>query len=444
MNDFRIILRSLRVRLFSTLVTLCSVAIAVGLLMSLLILRTSGEKAFARGTGNASLLVSRDASPLESVLNGIFYANPPRNPIPMDKYEEIADSFPWAWTVPTQLGDSYQGLPVVATNSDFFTAFQPVEGEPWTFAQGRRFARPYELVLGADAAKQTGLQLGDSIVITHGFGASREGGHVHDNHQFEVVGILDSTQSPHDRALFTDLSGSWVLHAEDRVERESGGHHHHDHDHDHDHGHDHHHHHDHPHLGVADLTPEDKLITGILLSVPSRSGSSVSAMLPQAFDQLRRDTSITAASPSNQVERLFAIVGNVDRLFLAMGVVILLSSGISILLALWNSMEQRRRQIAIMRVLGCPRSRIFGLVLTESALIGAVGAVGGILVCWLGTLVVADQLQSQLGLVITPQLDPRTLLVVILATIGLSALAGLAPAIRGYRTPVSRSLRPIA
>ena len=126
MNDFRIILRSLRVRLFSTLVTLCSVAIAVGLLMSLLILRTSGEKAFARGTGNASLLVSRDASPLESVLNGIFYANPPRNPIPMEKYKEIVDSFPWAWTVPTQLGDSYQGLPVVATSFCIVAVFLPV------------------------------------------------------------------------------------------------------------------------------------------------------------------------------------------------------------------------------------------------------------------------------------------------------------------------------
>ncbi|MAJ47503.1 MAG: hypothetical protein CBC35_09590 [Planctomycetes bacterium TMED75] len=186
------------------------------------------------------------------------------------------------------------------------------------------------------------------------------------------------------------------------------------------------------------------MITGILLSVPSRGGSSVSAILPQAFDQLRRDTSITVASPSNQVERLFAIVGNVDRLFLAMGVVILLSSGISILLALWNSMEQRRRQIAIMRVLGCPKRRIFGLVVTESALIGALGALGGILVCWIGTLVATEQLQSQLGLVITPELDPRTLLVVIVATVVLSALAGLAPAVRGYRTPVSRSLRPIA
>ena len=186
------------------------------------------------------------------------------------------------------------------------------------------------------------------------------------------------------------------------------------------------------------------MITGILLNVPTRGGSGVSAVLPQAFDQLRRDTSITVASPSNQVDRLFSIVGSVDRLFVAMGVVILLSSGIGILLALWNSMEQRRRQIAIMRVLGCPKQRIFSLVVTESAVIGLVGAVSGIGVCLLGTWVVADQLRAKLGLVIEPQLDPLLLLAVIFATILLSAIAGIAPAVKGYRTSVSRSLRPLA
>ena len=150
------------------------------------------------------------------------------------------------------------------------------------------------------------------------------------------------------------------------------------------------------------------------------------------------------ASPSNQVDRLFAIVGNIDRLFVAMGVVILISSGISILLALWNSMEQRRRQIAIMRVLGCPKSRIFNLVLTESAVIGLVGALGGILVCWVGMLIAAEQLRLQLGLIIEPQLELMTILVVVIATVILSSLAGIAPALKGYQTSVSRSLRPLS
>ena len=492
MTDLSIILRSLKVRLFSTMVTVFTVAIAVGLLMALLMLRTSGERAFSRGTGNAQLLVSRDASPLESVLNGLFYANAPRNSISMEKYEEIVASFPWAWAVPTQMGDSYKGVPVVATNSDFFTAFQPVDGVPWTFEDGRRFARPYELVVGSEAARTSGLKMGDKVPLTHGFGHSRENAHVHDSHLFEVVGILAPTESSHDRAIYTDLNGSWVLHAEDRhAHAGGGGHDHghaheddhdhghaheddhdhehehdhdhghahdddhdHDHEHDHDHGHahgdghdhdhDHGHDHAHPHLEVEDLMPEDKLITGILLSTPSRRGGAVSAILPQAFDMLRKDTSITVASPSNQVDRLFAIVGNVDRLLLAMAWVVLISSGIGILLALWNSMEQRRRQIAILRVLGCSRARLFNLVITESILIGMIGAVLGIVVCWGGTLVIADQLRTRLGIVIDPTMDARTILLVIAATMALAAIAGLAPAMRAYRTSVAENLRPMA
>ncbi|MCH2146001.1 MAG: ABC transporter permease, partial [Phycisphaerales bacterium] len=264
MTDLSIILRSLRLRLFSTVVTVLTVAIAVGLLLTLLILRSSGQSAFERGSGNAELLVSADNSPLVSVLNGIFYANAPRNPITMAKYDSIRTSFPWKWTVPMQLGDSYKGQPVVATNSDFFTEFQPIPGQPWAFGEGRRFAKPYELVVGSEAARITGLKMGDRVPLTHGFGGSREGGHVHAAHLFEVVGMLEPTGASHDRAIFTDLAGSWVLHAEDRLEREhhgdDHGHAHDDHghahdEHDHDHAHDDHDHdqdhaqddHDHDH-----------------------------------------------------------------------------------------------------------------------------------------------------------------------------------------------------
>jgi len=186
------------------------------------------------------------------------------------------------------------------------------------------------------------------------------------------------------------------------------------------------------------------MITGILLAVPSRGGRGTSAVLPQAFDMLRRDTSITVASPANQIERLFSIVGNVDRIFVAMALAVLLSSGIGILLALWNSMEQRRRQIAILRVLGCSRGRIFSLIITESVLIGVCGTLLGILTCWFGAGLAAGQIQARLGLVIDPRLDPTTIIIVIAGTLVLATLAGLAPAIRAYRTSVAENLRPIS
>lgn len=435
MSDLTIILRSLLARRFSTVVTVASVALAVALLMALLMLRDSGQAAFSRGSGNAHLIVSQDNSPLVAVLNGVFYANPPRNPISQAKFAEIKNAFPWAWAIPTQLGDSYKGFPVVATTTEYLSDFEPVEGEPWLLAKGRFFDAPFELVIGSEVARATGLQLGDAIPLTHGFASSQETGHVHDAHTFEVVGILEPTASSHDRAMFTDLVGSWVLHAEDRLEREgdeddSG------HDHDHDHGH------HHAHVEIEDLTDEDRLITGILLRVPTRGGSA-SAVLPQAFDLLRRDTSITVASPANQIQRLFAIVGSVDRLFIAMAIVVLASSGVGILLALWNSMEQRRRQIAILRVLGCSRARVFGLIVTESVLIGLLGAIIGVGLSFAAAAMAAREIRDRLGLVLDPQLGIELIILILAGTVLLAVVAGLAPALRAYNTPVARSLRPL-
>ena len=107
MNDLRIVLRSLRTRLTSTIVTVGLVSVAVALLLSLLSLREAGKNSFRRGVGNAHLVVSGEASPLVAVLNGLFYVNAPRNSIPYQKVEEIQEGFPWAWAIPTQLGDSF-------------------------------------------------------------------------------------------------------------------------------------------------------------------------------------------------------------------------------------------------------------------------------------------------------------------------------------------------
>ena len=194
---------------------------------------------------------------------------------------------------------------------------------------------------------------------------------------------------------------------------------------------------------AADLIDSDRLITGIYARVITRPGSDLSSVVQQVFDMLRRDPSITVASPKQEIDRLFTIVSNIDQLFLAMAAVVMASSGIAIMLALYNSMEQRRRQIAVLRVLGCSQRRIFGLVLTESAAIGMIGAVVGLGLCVIGGLIVAAVMKQRLGLVIQPAFDPAWTFGVIVATIALGAVAGLVPAAMAYRTPVATNLKPI-
>jgi putative ABC transport system permease protein len=433
MSDFTIITRSLTTRMFSTVTTVLTVAVAVALMLMLLSMRHAGEQAFERGAGNIHILVSADDSALVSVLNNVFYAGVPRRALTWQKYEEIARSFPWAYAIPTQLGDSYRGFPVMATVREFFPphdgegrnwlAFEPIQDQPWQLVEGRFFERSWEVVLGADVAQATGLRLGERIHLTHGIDRSRQARflrgdddsaspHVHYEYDYEVVGILERTGSPHDRTLFTNLESTWIIHAPDP-------------------------------FAVTDVTELNREITGIFLRVPTREGRQVGAALQQQFNRLRADPSITIASPSDEVRKLFNIVSNIDQIFLAMAFLVMISSGIAIMLALYNSMEQRRRQIAVLRVLGCGRWRIFGFVVTESATLGLLGALVGIMLSWVGLRVVAEIMQVRLGLVISPNLEPVSTFLLVMGTILLAATAGIIPASLGYRTSVVRNLRPI-
>lgn len=424
LTDFTIIRRSMTARLFSTATTIITVAVAVALMLVLLSMRDAGARAFERGSGNMHLIVSRDTSPLVSVLNGVFYANAPARPIAWQEYEKLAASLPLEFAVPVQLGDSYRGLPVLATTPDFFTRFRPDASTPWILADGAFFSRELEIVVGAVAARHSGLRVGDVVFVTHGVGRAAAGAepHIHKEFPFKVVGVLKPTGSAHDRALFTNLDSSWLLHAFDRRLTEDPKA---------------------PVPTLADLESRDRLITGIYMRVITREGQETSAVLPQVFSILRADPTLTAAAPADQIKRLFAIVSNIDQVFLAMAAVVMVSSGIAIMLALYNSMEQRRRQIAVLRVLGCSRPRVFALVVTESAILGLLGAAAGAALALVGGLMVASVMKQRLGLVIEPGIPAEIALIVILATVALASAAGIVPAVMAYRTSVARNLRPI-
>lgn len=430
MSDFTIILRSMRARMFSTVTTVITAAVAVALMLVILSLKDAGRKAFDRGSGDMHLVVTAGgSSPMVAVLNCVFYANPPRSPLAWPQYEQLAKRAPWSYAIPTQQGDSYAGQPVMATSTDFFAKFKPNPGEDWQLAEGRFFETSFEIVVGAAAAKVTGLRVGEKIHLTHGIkqsttlgdAAKNEGIHVHDEYTYTVVGVLEPTGGSHDRALFTDLKSTWIIHAHDRRVREKPG----------------------VTTTEADLLDEDMKITGVYLRLITRGGSDTPANLPQVFDSLRRDGSLTVAQPAQEIAGLFRIVSNIDKLFLGIAGVVMLSSGIAIMLALYNSMEQRRRQIAVLRVLGASQGRVFGLVVTESVLIGLLGAATGVLLAFVGANIGAGMLRQSLGLVINPSLPPVELVSVLVATVVLAAVAGMIPAAVAYRTSVARSLRPL-
>ncbi len=465
LSTLTIVRRSLRARLFSTVTTALSVGVAVALMLVLLSMRDSGQRAFKRGSGNMHLLVSADLSPLVSVLNGVFYARAPARALNWTQYLRIAQDPRLAYAIPVQQGDSYRGYPVLGTLPEFFEKFspdplfEPGRGGAWPFEQGRVFSKPFEVVAGYRVWSKEGVRIGDRLNLTHGVGGA--GAHEHADHAFTVVGLLGPTGSPHDRALFVHLEGAWIIHAEEKRERdaeaagqptpdakeehtedaahEEGGEEH-AHEGEHAEGEEHH---GHIHVDPEDLTPDEKLITGIYCRGVTREGSAVSAVIPTIASELRRDPRLTVAEPAAEVASLFRIVSNVDQILVAMAAVVMVSSGVAIMLALYNSMEQRRRQIAVLRVLGASAFRIGVIVLLEAIAIGLIGAALGVAVAYMGTQLVAGVMKSRLGLLIDPNVAPLILAYVVVGAVLLAALAGTIPAVMAYRTSVAKNLRPL-
>lgn len=461
LTDLTIVTKSLKARMFSTVTTVMLVGVAVGLMLVLISMRDSARRSFDRGSGNMHILVSADSSPLVSVLNSIFYANAPSRALTWEQYLRIADDPQLEFAVPVQHGDSFRGFPTTATTAEYFKAFQPERDRPFSFAEGKGFSDPFDVVLGSEAAAGTGLKVGDELFITHGRprrahspvqgdtpatgGGTGGAGHkhgggaaagsaenaggddIHDEFPFRVVGILAPTESPHDRAVFITLDASWVVHADERRHQLAGE------------------------SGAAveeptpaNLRPEEKLITSVYVGVRGRAGAELPPLVPVVFNKLRKDLALTVALPGQQVLTLFRIVGNIDRIILAIAGAVLVSSSIAIMLAIYNSMNERRRQIAVLRVLGASKGRVFGLIVTESAVIGLLGAVAGLAICVVGSKVVAAALHDRLGLVIEPVLPMVPVLVVVTGSVLLACVAGMIPAVMAYRTSVARNLRPSA
>ncbi|MBL0871662.1 MAG: ABC transporter permease [Phycisphaerales bacterium] len=466
MSDMTIVTRSLRVRLLSTVITVLSVACAAGLLIVLLSLRHQGQSAFSRGTGNAHVLVSAEPSGLVSVLNTMFYAQAPKaaldwkqiKALGLDEQtrakkdgsgEEVVPSDRrLAFSVPVQMGDSFRGFKSVATTGRFFGAFQPTEEEAWAFAAGKSFEGTWEVVLGAEVAKITGLKVGSELFITHGWSARGHGavegdtpatkkedehdhshgdhdhdhdhdapggaGHIHDEHPFVVTGILQPTGTLHDRAVFMNIEAGWVLHAEEKRKAKDPNL---------------------PEARVDNLTDEEKQVTGVL--VRARSG----AVLGEVFAELRKQTGVTVANPASEVRTLFSIISNVDTILLAVAGAVLVGSAASVMLAVYSSMNERRKQIAVLRVLGASRGRITGLVLAESAVIALLGAAAGAVLSVIGMQAAAAATLARTGVLIGGSVELGSVVMVMAGTVGLGMVAGLVPGVLAYRVGVGESLR---
>jgi len=431
MSLWNIAWQNVRERALSSILTALSISLGVALVVAVLVIHSTIDRAFRRGAQGYDLIVGAKGGQLPLVLSTVFYLqlNQQLDPVSYEWYQKLT-SGPLAsaveLAVPVCLGHEYKDCPVVATNQDMFDRLRYGNDQKYEFALGANFhnEKPFEAVVGATAAQRADLKLGSKFrPVATGLERTRHGENGHED--FTVVGILAPTGTPNDRAIFINLEGFFrcPAHAHERqtsgVPKESA-----------DSEAQHEHYHEHP-------------LSAILVRTKIDENPVIAMLLP---DEINRNTDsgmqAMAVKPAIVIADLFdRVIGNVQLLLLVLSALVVVVAGMGILLSIYNSMNDRRHDIAIMRALGASRAIVMSVILLESILLALGGGLLGVLLGHGLTALLAPMISSQVGVGVTA-LEFRTVeLLLVPGLIVLATVVGYLPAAVAYRTDVAKSLQ---
>jgi putative ABC transport system permease protein len=455
MSLWKLALRSLQQRSLASMLTMFSLALGVGLVAAVLSLYGVISEAFKRNSSfGYNLIVGAKGSPLQLTLNTVFYLSQPVENLPYSYFLEFASAAErqaelakyggrlaeperdgvyalyakGGMAIPVCLGDYLGDFRVVATTPAFFDQLRYGENvdRPFEFADGRNFQENspehgyFEAVIGARVARERQLKVGDQIYPTHG----DPDGHTHEQ-GFTIVGVLASTGTPNDRGVFINMEGFYLLdgHAKpvddppsgpdevDGTERSQGP------------------------KKYRPLPLEQREITAMLL----RPANPLFSMKLQ--NVINEGTQAQAAAPVGEVSKLMQwIVAPVQQALLAITLITCIVAAVGILVSIYNSMNERRRDIAVMRALGAKRETVMAVILLESLLIAVIGGVLGWLAAHAALALGSPLIEDRTGIVVGFFTTSRAEWMVLPLVIALAALAGLLPAWVAYRTDVARNL----
>jgi len=401
MNLFTVSFSYLRARPLNTALNVLLLALGVATIVLLLLATHQLEDRMRRDAQGIDLVVGAKGSPMQIILSAIYHLDVPTGNISWQQANEIAKHRAVKRAIPLALGDSYRGFRIVGTTPDYLQHYGA------KMAAGRAWQQPLEAVIGAEVAARTGLTLGARFHGVHGLGDS--GGHAHEDHPYDVVGVLERSGTVLDRLIITAYQSVWIVHAE---------------------------HHDIKDVRDIEkqLGDDEKEYTALLLQY---STPLAVAMLPR---YINNNTGMQAASPAYETARLFSIIGVGVDVLRAFALVLIFSAGLSVFIALYNAMNERRYDLAVMRTLGARPATLMGLLLFEGLLLALIGALLGLTLGHgfaelLGQLLRAAQQVEISGAVFVPE----ELWVVALA-LGVGVLAALIPAWRAYRTDIAATL----
>ena len=415
MNVFSITLKSLRQRRTGVALTVITIALSVFLLLGVERVRTDARQSFASTVSGTDLLVGARSGPVNLLLYAVFHVGEATNNITWKTYQDIRAMPEVAWTVPLSLGDSHRGFRVTGTTSDFFLHYRYGARKPLAFAAGHAFSDLYDAVIGAEVARRLHYGVGDTIILAHGLGGPATA--LHSDKPFRISGVLVPTGTPVDATIAVSLEAIEAIHVDWRSgvrlpgmtsSADQARH--------------------------RDLTP--KAITACLVGLRSR----LSAFAVQRALNEYPDEALLAVLPGVALGELWHLLGTAEnalRVVSAMVVLVGISGMLTALLAMLN---ERRREMAVLRAVGASTRTVFALLVAESTLLTLIGMVAGGVLLFAVTLLAHDYLLANAGIVLnaTPSAQEGWLLLSVLV---LGSLSGCIPGWIAYRRSLADGLQ---
>jgi putative ABC transport system permease protein len=354
--------------------------------------------AFERDLAGIDVVVGAKGSPMQLILSGVFHIDVPPGNVPLSAVQALQKHPMVASIIPISLGDNFRGFRIVGTSHQYITHYQA------TLAQGRLWTVPMQVVLGATAARKLDLKLGDNFVGSHGLGAA---GHAHGDSQYTVTGILAPSGSVLDRLILTDTASVWKVHE------------------------------DHTAMDDEDrkIKQDEREITLALI----RYRTPLAAMTFPRY--INTSTEMQAAAPALEITRLLTMLGIGTEVLRAFAGVLLLTAGLSVFIALWSAVRERRSDLALLRMLGAPPIKIAALLLVEALWLGLLAAVLGVMGGQALATLIGWMLQLDNSLLIGGLVWPVELLLVPALALGVSLMAAILPAFGAYRVSVFELLQ---
>jgi putative ABC transport system permease protein len=398
-----------------------AIALATLLLLSFERVRLDVRENFASAVSGTDLVVGARTGPVQLMLYAVFRLGGATNSIRMDSLREIAKHRAVAWVVPLSLGDSHRGFPVLGTTPEYFERFRYGEQQPLKMAKGARFSGDldglYGAVLGAEVAEQAHYRIGDHLVLAHGSGALP--GSEHADKPFTVVGILARTGTPVDRTVHISLQALEAIH----LDWSAGV----------------------PMKGLAipaeqarkfDLEP--KQVTAALVGLKGRAA----VFNVQRFVNEYEGEPLMAVLPGVALDELWNVVGVGEKLLLALSGLVALVSLAGLVATVLAGLNERRRELAVLRAVGAGPRHVLLLLVAEGLLVTLAGVALGAFASVALIGAAGPWVQAQYGVTLNlaaPSASQWQLLGGVLAA---GVAASLAPGLRAYRLSLADGLAP--